>query len=506
MARNVRQSRALGTGKPFTLPAPYNGINLRENRSALPADQARELCNWFPDSGELRPRKGWVAHASGIGTGEVKTLAELQSKTAPKLVAIGSNGTVYNATNSGAASVINAAGYSDTRFQTANKDGWLFGVNGSETPWRYDGSTFGATGLSGAGLTLTNLINVADVRFRLWFCEKDSADVWYGPLGGVTGTLTKFQLSQIASGGFCMAIGSWSRDSGDGPDDVVVFVMSTGEVIVYQGDPATSFSLIGKFEGQKPVGRQCLVKMGGELIVTTYGGFEPVSTLYTGTSDLRVLEPAGRVSPGVVTDAHLYRNNPGWNSFFHDGVLYFVVPTSTGAASKQWVLNTRTPAWTTFDYPAAQFAQYDNDLYFASLDGGFVRKIDGATDNGTALTLDARSGFDYPGGPSRNLKYTAMRPNITGKGRIQGRLNIDPDFATRSLSAPALVDILPAASSTPWGSPWGSPWGIKQKNPEKWFNVNGRGRSVAVAIRVVTSASEVVWDSTDILAQAGNAR
>lgn len=728
--RNVRQSRAMGTGQAFTLPAPYRGLNLRDGRSALPADQARELTNFLPDNGKLTVRPGYVPHSAVTGedfsdvvllcnfdgsdgaatstdqsdsghtlsfqngaeldtaqkkfgassllldsstndyvqisnssdfdfgtgpftvecfvrlptaggsgsdwivaldtvgargwylayqrgtgtftfayssngssfpsgqqvagmdgtavadtwyhvaadrdpsgvlrlyvdgaqvdsatstnsvvdtssdlfigrlgsngsayfdgwidsiritkglaryggaftapttafptddvTGQVRTLVEHKGVTARKMIAITTEGTAYDVSAT-AASSLSAAGYADGRFQTANFNGYTFGVNGTDTPWRYDGSSWLATGFT--GLTLTNLINVANVRNRLWFCEKDSANVWYGGIGSVTGTLTEFQLSQIASGGYCMAIGSWSRDSGAGADDVTVFIMDTGQVIVYEGDPASTFSLVGKYQAPEPIGRQCTVKIGGELILITKSGFLPVSSIYTGLGDVRAIDVWGVVAPGVEADYKLYGTLEGWHGVFHGGLAYFNVPTSDSAA-KQYVLNTRNNAWTTYDYPVYAFSPFGDDLYFSERNVGTIDKQSGITDNGAAITCLMRGGFSYPGGASTNQQYTAMRPNLSAKGSVTGRLTVDPDFAERTLTGDALT-IVSGGGGTPWGSPWGSSWGSRATNPESWFTVNGMGRSVGAVLEINTSASDFALDSIDLLARAGNIR
>src|SRR5688572_2743392 len=59
-------------GKSFTLPAPYAGINLRDDITALKPNEARVLENWVPGTGALTFREGKTFHAGGMGTGEVK--------------------------------------------------------------------------------------------------------------------------------------------------------------------------------------------------------------------------------------------------------------------------------------------------------------------------------------------------------------------------------------------------------------------------------------------------
>ena len=212
-------------GKSITLPAPYGGLNLRDDITALKPNEARVLENWFPGSGELTLRDGYDDHATGMGSGEVKTLAGYVGLTSSRLIAC-ANGKIFNATSAGAATEL-ATGLTVDRWQHVLYNNRLLMVNGADAPRDYNGTAIASTAWSGSGLTITNLVNIGLSRNRIWCCENSSADVWYASIGAITGAMTKFQLSQIASGGICMAIGSWSRDSGIGADDVTVFVMSS---------------------------------------------------------------------------------------------------------------------------------------------------------------------------------------------------------------------------------------------------------------------------------------
>ena len=194
-------------GASKTMPAPYGGINLRTDITALKPNEARALENWIAESGYLSMRSGTTEHGTGLGGGEVKTLAAFSGLTAQKLVA-GAGGKLFDVTTAGSGSQI-ATGFTQNRWQTALYNNRLILVNGADTPQAYTGASIGTAGFTGSGLTVTNLVNVALVRNRLWFCEAGSADVWYAGIGAITGAMTKFQLSQIASGGTCMAIDSW---------------------------------------------------------------------------------------------------------------------------------------------------------------------------------------------------------------------------------------------------------------------------------------------------------
>lgn len=409
-----------------------------------------------------------------------------------------------------------ASGFTQDRWQTALYSDRLFFVNGADTPQVYNGSTVGSIAWAGSGLTNTALVNIALVRNRLWFCENNQAWVWYGAVGQITAAsnLTKFDLSQIAGGGFCMAVGSWSvTDSGDGADDLTVFVMSTGEIIVYQGDPATTFSLVGSYAGAPPIGRQCLVKVGGELVIITRQGYLPVSAAVRRSAgqalDLSAIDPWGKVAPGVAADAVLDGANGGWHGCLHLGIFYGNVPQTEGSISKQWVLNTRTGkkgAWSNYTkWNASSLASLGSDLYFGAMTGGKVMKVTGATDNGNPIVTLANGAFKYPRGAQYSNVYTAARPIIQAEGTVSGIIGVDTDFVLRTLSG-STVDLADNVGGTPWGSEWGSPWSVTSDSSSLWFSIQGEGGAVSVKLMAQASTTNVVWSSTDLLYKPGGLR
>lgn len=492
-------------GKPATLPAPFGGLNLRDDITALKPNEARVLENLFPGSGEITMRPGFDDHATGMGSGEVKTLSAFVGLTTSKLVAC-ANGKIFDATSAGAASEL-ATGLTEDRWQTTLYNNRLLMVNGTDAPRDFNGSAIASTSWSGSGLTIANLINVGLSRNRLWFCEKNSADVWYGAIGAITGALTKFQLSQIAEGGICMAIGSWSRDSGIGADDVTTFVMSTGEIIIYEGDPASTFNLIGKYAGAPPIGRKCLFKVGGELVVITRLGLLPVSAAIGGVAlDLARIDPWGKIAPGIVRDALLYGGNAGWSGILHEGVVYVNVPQTEGSISKQRVLNTRNGGWTDYTYwNGSSFASFNNDLYFGAMTGGVVNKVTGNNDNGSDITAVANCAFVVPAGSFLNNLYTLIRPRIQAEGNVSGVLGVDTNYVVKALVGDA-SNIVNDPSTTPWGSEWGSPWGSVADATALWYGINGEGRSVAPKLRATGQTSNFKWQSTDLIFKQGSTR
>lgn len=583
-----------GNSLPF--PPPYGGINLRDDVSSLQPNQARILENWLPDGGSLKIRPGFTSHGTGVGSGDIPTLAVHQSVSSDQFFAAG-GGDIYevNSAGVGVELTTNLNAFTSDRWATANYGNRLLWVNDATTsdddPVHYrtvdvegatqanpvvitstshgisngtvvifrdvggmtdlngnaftvanvatntfelsgtDGTGFGAytsggyagaievTAWSGTGLTVENLVNIAVVRDRVWFCEKDSADVWYGAVGAVTGTVTKFQLSQIASGGFCMAIGSWSRDAGDGQDDLTVFVMSTGQIIIYQGDPASTFTLVGKYgddDSAPPIGRRCLVKVGGELVIITRLGLLPVSAAMSAASslDFSILEPWGKIAALIRDEAVKTGDTAGWSGALHNGILYITIPQTSTSLTKHIVLVTRTGAFTVYTgWNASHIRAYNNELYFGAKTGGLVRRVRDGDDNGVTVIATVRGAFLTPTGNRTNV-FTAVRPRIQAQSDVTGFIGVDTDFFERRLVGNT-VTFVEEVDTSPWGdgtkgnnigSDWGAPWGSKPEPIAKWFSVNGDGRNVAIKMQVFSGGAETKWLATDVLYKPGGVK
>ncbi len=489
----------LAPAVPVPLPAPFMGVNTREGLAALQPAEARLLVNWEPAGSVVKPRPGNADYSTGGAAAAVKTLAAFHGLTASTLIGV-CGGSIYDFSGA-VASLLSAAGYSDSRFQTECYNNRLIGVNGTDTPWVYDGATVGATGFSGSGLTLSHLVNIRKVRNRLWFCETNSADVWYGNLGSITGVLTKFQLSQIVGGGTCIAIGAHSQDAGDGPDDYTAFVMSTGEVVLYSGDPSTTFAKVGNYQlGAPPIGRDCLINPGGALHIITRMGLVPLTVaMQTFTIDFTTLGNFGKVGPTLKALADLYAGNAGWYARLHGGRIILNVPTLDGADSIQWVLGL-TGAWTSWqDISAASMCEWEGELYFGLWSEGTVRKLGGNEDDGAAIVLKVRQAYSALG-QGNQTQARAIRFDMGIDGAFSAMFGLDTDYIANPITTPS-VTVVSSTTSTPWGSAWGSAWSTSSQPKGQWFSCYATGRVIGLAMEASSSAPTLEFYSYQILTQ-----
>ena len=83
----------------------------------MPATDAIVLSNWFPTVEKVTIREGYSSFCTGIGTGDVETLFEHHAGSNRQLLAIGSDGVLYQI-DSGSA-VSKKTGLANGRAETA---------------------------------------------------------------------------------------------------------------------------------------------------------------------------------------------------------------------------------------------------------------------------------------------------------------------------------------------------------------------------------------------------
>jgi len=310
----------------------------------MPAEDAVELINWFPTTDSVISRSGYNLFAQNLG-GPVQTLAEFQDEVERELLAA-ANGEVFNVTTGAPVSL--ASGFTSNAWQYVNFDSQMSWVNGQDDPHSYDGTTFAPLAISGSGLTPSDLIDNEVYRSRVWYAQKNSQSVWYSAIDTIGGALTEFPLGRVGQfGGNLVSIGTWTRDSGSGADDWIAFIMSSGEILVYTGDPATDFSLVGLFRSAEPLSVRCTLKYGANLWVMTRAGLvdlQSIMALGTASFDKAITD---KIRDAFTRQTDLFGPRFGWEPIYYpkQSQVMFNIPVGVDKYD-QYVVNTRTGAST----------------------------------------------------------------------------------------------------------------------------------------------------------------
>lgn len=371
---------------PF--PAPFGGWNARDDITDMPPEDAIQLDNLIPGDGSVALREGYRQHARGLG-GVVRSLMEYNAPNGtPALFAAVTN-TIFNVTAQGDAvsSVTGLTGglWSHTMFATSGGN-FLVCCNGSDAVRYYDGTSWTVPTIS--GVTASTLDFVMAHQSRLWFIQEDSLRVWYLPTLSVAGTATSIDFGGLSKlGGKLWAMASWTRDSGDGIEDLAVFITNRGEVHVYSGsDPssATTWSRVGTFRIAEPVGRRCVIKVGGDVGVLTTQGLVPLSGVLGQAQSAQ-----GRVAiTDKIRDAYnrAFKQANTFNGWqvqeYPLGKLLLVnIPVVDEATYHQYVMNVQGGGWCRFTgLNAYCWSLFNQGLYFGGVDGSvwqYTGTIDG---------------------------------------------------------------------------------------------------------------------------------
>ena len=485
------------------IPAPVKGWNARDALAAMNDDFAVSLVNFFPEAGRVRLRRGYTTFAAGLG-GDVESLFPHSSGTTRKLIGA-ANGNLWDVDVGDPRTPVSiGSGYASNRWQAATFGGHTIAVNGADDPIRVmpDGTLAAAHGWTG-NMTPANLVHVMPFKNRLFFVEKDSAKLWYGPVAGVQGELVDFDLSLVVPrGGNVIAIGNLTLDSGLGVDDLFCAFYESGEVSVYQGtDIADSerFAEVGVFDIGPLIGRRALVKLGGDLIAITNDGYVPVRRLLQTGREGDRLALSDRISSAVTEAARIYANNFGWQAVLHTPANWLMFNIPAGSGTEQHVMNTQTGAWCKFTgMPAHCWGRFDDRLFWGGDDGMVYEADVGAVDGTANIDGEVQTAYSYLKTASAK-DFNMIRPLIESTGEIDYELGTSVDFqqATVLDADGAIVSDVATFSDATWDT---FRWGGAPVLSLEWRSVTASGSALSIRLKTSTRgrACVAVRDRRDV--------
>lgn len=523
------------TAQIVSVPAPTKGINDTDNISTMDPLFALDMLNFFPNDRALKVRNGYREWTTGLGD-PARTLMSYND--------FGGNDELFAATDSGVFDVTlqGVAGAPVTALTNgymsyvnfANIAGqYLVAVNGVDAGKLYDGTTwinFSTVGapvnpgeVSGANMATMNYVHAH--KKRLWFVQRDSMTAYYLPTDSVSGTMTAFQLGGVFTrGGFLQNIFTWSMDSGDGLDDILVFQSSKGELAGYLGtDPssAATFALEAVYFVGSPLGQRVNQDLAGDVAMLSVNGILPISKVVGGTqaisnSDQALTRNISRTFNQFVRDRAY---SPQWEMVNVPSLTMMIVnfPDQNGQGATQFVMNTLSGAWTKFDLPMITMAEHDEFLFFADGDGRvFLYDITLNLDNvslsgefGGFIDCNVVCAYSYFGGMTKKA-FTLVRPLFISTVYPSMVLGIGTDFRPSVLGTltdpsggPSTADMWDAATwdITEWFLPnvptsadvwdtgiWDTTlWSPPMDTQYEWVGVTGVGYTGSLAMKLRTS-------------------
>ena len=493
-----------------SIQPPVGGWDTRNALADMPEENAVILDNWFPSTDRVTLRRGSAGHASGM-SGNVNTLLEYTAPDGSSELFAANGSNIYDVTSAGAVGAAVVTGLSNDQLQqtqiTTAGGSFLFAVNGADGARTYDGTNWGTANITGP--TVANLIWCNLHQRRLWFGEAGSLRAWYLPVNSIAAAASSFDLGAVAKrGGFIMAMGTWTRDAGDGSDDVAVFLTSEGEAIVYQGtDPSSvaTWALVGVFTIGEPIGRRCMIKAGSDLVMITQDGFVSASAvLAIDRSQTERAAISAQINEAVNVAVRGNRASFGWQPIIYPRGqwLLFNVPQPNNAFH-QYVFNTITGAPCRFTGMNARcWGMLGDEIYFGTADGRVVKADIGMNDDGAVIEGDALQAFSYFRSPGRHKAFKRVEAVFQSADDPQAALDLNVDF---QIAAPTGVATQSGSGAARWGiSRWGvGTWGSPRQIWRGWRAIRGAGFAASLRVRVNSRTATPSWIATNYLYAPG---
>lgn len=503
---SIANPKMEGTGEaiPMSIPASIKGWDQISSLADMPPDHAVQLDNFIPRPGYLEIRRGCQVHATDIGTSStsVETIMVYNSPNLAnsKMFAVG-GGTVYDITNSGAATATTITGKSNSRWQYCNftnaaSSAFLVAANGIDNPIIYDGTSWADMTLS--GVTISTIISWTPWKGRLWCALEGSTKVGYLANSAISGAITTLDLGQnMSKGGYVVAIATWTQDDKQNVDDFITFITSRGQVIVYAGtDPSTAatFALVGVYDLGAPIGRRCYMRIAGNLWIISVDGLTPLSEMMTlDRGAVAKVAPTTMIQNAMMNSARLYGSYFGWEmmEYPRGQIAILNIPQIENSVVVQYVMNTLTGAWCQFtNIDANTWALYNDIPFFGSNDGKVyqfdVGSGDYTNDENLPIIATVQTAFNYFQSRGHLKQWTMVRPILTTDGSVTPGIGLNVDFGTGAdISVPSTL----ATGGAQWDvAKWDETiWPPLQATVANWTTVQGIGQCASIITQVITA-------------------
>lgn len=508
------------TARSFTFPAPTGGWNTRDPLSGMNPADAVNLDNYFPTTADVELRGGSEEWASGMGSSTpVETLMDYSQGTTSEMWAI-AGGSIFDVSNQAAVGAAAVTGLTNSRwqsltFETSSAVPRLVLVNGEDNMLQYDGTNWDTiTGVSApiaiTGVDTADLIQVWSYQTRLFFVEKNTMNAWYLPADSYGGAAAKLNLGSVfKKGGYLMAGGTWTRDSGDGMDDLCVFISSKGEVAIYQGtDPSDSanWSKIGLYVMGAPVGRRCTVKTGSDLAIICLDGIVGISTIISlDRAESNKVALSSKIQGSITEATSMYANNFGWEAIAYPAknMVLFNIPIAEGVTQYQYTLNALTGAWCRFKgWNANCWCLHNERIYFGNNTGSVILADEGEDDQGSSIDGLIKTAFSYFKTGDLKKEMKLVKPILFSDFGLAYGIDLALDFSDSiTATIPASGDL---ADLSVWNeATWNvDPWAVISELGS-WKKVNGVGRCAAVIFTTSTQGYPIRVSSITVLFEIG---
>jgi hypothetical protein len=461
-------------------------------------------------------RQGYKQWATTVGPGGVKTVIPYAGSTLLKdrLFAIGTDG-IYNVSASVATPAVSlafAGGVSTNSGQgiwqaVTTLAGFFSAYCDEDKGYHlYTESTDSWAAVTGAqvtGVDPATFCFVMAYKERLWFIQKGTSSAWYLPVGAIIGAATQFNFgNKFKHGGTLQALYLWTIQGSTGPQNYLVAISSSGEILIYGGnDPsdAANFSIVGSwYIGNVPVGRRIAGNIGGDLYILSIAGLQPLNKIVQGNqTQIENIEVSRKISPAIRAAMLVSFQQNGWEVKLYPSqdALFVVSPQQTGFPATQFVQSLNNQGWSVYQsMPIFTGDVWEGNFYFGGLDGN-VYIIQGDTDNqprtgvsaGNNIVSSCLGSFQDYGEPGLYHIPEYIRPVFLSAANPAASVSVRFDYNISEV-------LLPGTAAPSVGSLWDiaiwdvNIWGGAVFEVEAVAGAGGMGRAMAIGLQMSTSA------------------
>lgn len=519
--------QAEGTARFGAIAPPMLGWNTRDPVPSLKEGFAPILDNWTIEAGVPRLRRGYRVWSTGL-PGRVDGLLPWSGAGTSQQLFAASGTAIYNCTTAGAVGAAVVTGLTSARVSSimvsASGGNFLFAFNGVDTPQTYNGTTWAAW--TGTGVT-GGVSWAGQFKGRVFVGNSGRLSFFYGGAGAIAGAFTEFPLQAIATrgGGVC-AMASLAAEGGNGPQDLVAFMTTEGEVIVYGGtDPssASTWGLVGRWQLPRPIGapQRCLLQYGGDVLAVTEGGVLPLSAFRSGEDPAVLAERYGttrKILPTWRGYAADRAGSAGWGIAALNRLSLVVVNVPWSATTAQQVVVSEGGALSRWiSIPAACWAEALGGRAFfgdSTATGRVMLYGEDVADAGRGIQAEAATAFITMGAPGRmkrvRLVQPVMKDSTNASVSVSMLTNWQMPIALADAAGPSIPSPpLPSASTTgvfTWNvSLWNSAvWaGADNTITLPWRGARSYGQAHAARLVVIGGVSRPAWMGSNITFDAG---
>jgi len=481
----------------ITMPAPYGGLDLVSPIDQMEPFRALELINIIPESSAPVLRKGYQEFADTLEGVTVQTVATMPLVNGDFELIVSADDKVFKVNSSGVLTDLGIT-ITNSAWQTEVYSNRLYMANGSDTVKVYNSLTGTIADCTYTGVNKDDLINVSSYKNRVYFVEKESANLWYGKVNTVgSNSVTLEDLSfAFTKGGFLVFGGSYTNQTAQTSADLFLAVSSEGEVLAYAGDDPTNWSIVARYFIGKPLGYRAFIRVNQDVWILTEQGIVPVGALFQADPEQANQTVSRLVNPLISAAAQTLSFSPRWQgSFFPAGRRVYVQVPYSNSKAYLLVFSLSTGAWTKFhqddDGDCLSLAIANGNPYYGSANGKVFQAEHEYADNSQPINWKIETAFSFYGTRGNYKAFKDVRPllkTIRGTGLKVG-LSTDfkriAPFETITTSSGGTYTHWSAAGSVagdPGFTPWGSNWSSSVDYIYDRFATKGQGHCASITL------------------------